>query len=262
MELDGLAGGRELPVPLLVPNHRIRTQPGFTISAERMTPDDRFVADGLPVTSAVRALAFEMRYADSLVEAVKLMDLAAAADLVSREEARRYTEEYLSGWTGVDRCRQAVALADENCWSRMETEMRLHWLMLGIRRILCNHPVFDLNGRHIGTPDLLDPEAGLLGEYDGAVHLEGKQRAKDLRREGAFRRVGLECVTMMAGDRRDPADFLQRTLDARRRGLAAAGEPRRWTVEPPAWWTPTVTVAQRRALTAEQRARFLRRRAA
>jgi len=260
-ELDGTRGGARLPVPLLVPNHRIRPQPGFTVSAERMTRADRDVVDGLPVTSAVRSLCFELRYAAGLVAAVTLMDLAAGADLVSRQEAWDYTAEFLGTWTGVEQCRQAIALADENSWSRMETEMRLLWGEIGIRRILCNHPVFDLDGRHVGTPDLFDAEAGLVGEYDSELHLEGRRRAQDLRREGAFRRLGLEYVTMVTRDRDDPSDFLRRTLDARYRGLAAAHLPRRWTVVPPAWWTPTVTVTQRRALTDVQRSRFLRRRA-
>ena len=39
-------------------------------------------------------------------------------------------------------------------------------------RPLCNVPVFDRFGQHIGTPDLLDPVAGVVGEYDGALHLE------------------------------------------------------------------------------------------
>lgn len=262
--LDGVGpgGDRELPVPLLVPDHRIRTQPGVLITSERMTRDDRGFLDGLPVTSAVRSLCYEMRYASSLVEAVTLMDLAADADLVSLREAYDYCAEFLGTWTGVAQCRTAIALGDENVWSRMETEMRLRWRALGIRQVLCNHPVFDLDGRHIGTPDLLDVEAGVVGEYDGALHLRGRQRAKDLRREGAFRRVGLECVTMVAADRSDPADFVRRTRDARQRGLAAAGQKRRWTVVPPGWWTPTVTVDQRRALTQDQRARFLRRRSA
>ena len=49
-----------------------------------------------------------------------------------------------------------------------------------------NRPVFDLHGRHVGTPDLLDVEAGVYGEYDSELHLDGKRRLKDLTREDAF----------------------------------------------------------------------------
>jgi hypothetical protein len=165
----------------------------------------------------------------------------------------------LTAWTGVPQLRDAIALADENSWSPMETEMRLQWVLkLGIATAVANHPVFDADGSFVGTPDLIDLEAGVAGEYDGSLHLPGVQRAKDIRREGLFRRVGLEYVTMTAVDRRDPTDFLQRTIDAQAR---ARHLTRRWTVDPPAWWIPTTTVAARRALTAAQRKRCLRRQA-
>ena len=55
--------------------------------------------------------------------------------------------------------------------------MRLVWeLDAGHPRPLCNVPLFDRHGRHLATPDLVDPGAGVVGEYDGAVHLTGAQR--------------------------------------------------------------------------------------
>ena len=65
--------------------------------------------------------------------------------------------------------------------------MRLIWTRTaGLPRPLTNRPVFDLQGRHIGTPDLLDVEAGLFGEYDGAMHLDGKSRLRGLVHEDRF----------------------------------------------------------------------------
>lgn len=184
VEFDGVDLDRALPVPLLVDDHRVDPPEGAFITAERRQVDDRRVFDGLAVTHPLRSVCFEMRFAPTLVEAVKIFD---------------------------------------------------------------------------GTPDLLDLDHGVVGEYDGSLHLEGKQRARDIRREGAFRRLGLEYVTMVAADRRDPADFLRRTLDACRRvGRDRTG---RWTVTPPAWWVPTTTVELRRALTSAQRSRVLRPRA-
>lgn len=256
---DGIGADRELPIPLVVDDHRLDPPPGSFISAERRQRDDRRVVDGVAVTHPLRSVCFEMRFAPTLVEAVKIFDIAAQSDLVSKREAETYVLR-LSGWTGVGRCREAIALGDENAWSRMETEMRLLWRELGLVNLVSNHPVFDAAGNHIGTPDLLDLDHGVVGEYDGALHLEGKQRAKDIRREGAFRRVGLEYVTMVAADRRDPADFVRRTRDACRR--AGRDPSRSWTVTPPGWWIPTTTVEERRALTSEQRSRILHRRAA
>jgi hypothetical protein len=251
------ADGRDLPVPILVPNHRTRSRPGVLISAEKIRPGEIRAVDGLPITSPLRSVCFEARHARSLIEAVRWLDIALAADHVSLEELATY-QETLTAWTGAPQLRDAIGLADENSWSPMETEMRLQWvLQLGITTA-ANHPVFDANGSFVGTPDLIDLEAGVAGEYDGTLHLPGLQRAKDIRREGLFRRVGLEYVTMTAADRRDPADFLQRTIDARAR---ARHLTRRWTIEPPPWWTPTTTVAARRALTTMQRERYLRRQA-
>lgn len=249
------ADGRDLPVPILVSNHRTRSRPGVLVSAEQARPGEIRGIDGLPITSPLRSVCFEARHARSLTEAVRWLDIALAADQVSLAELAAY-QEMLTAWTGVPQLRQAIALADENSWSPMETEMRLQWVLgLGITTAVANHPVFDANGSFVGTPDLIDLEAAVAGEYDGSLHLPGSQRAKDIRREGLFRRVGLEYVTMTAADRHDPADFLQRTRDAQAR---ARHLTRRWTIEPPSWWTPTTTVAARRALTAAQRERYLR----
>lgn len=259
--------GSPLPVPLWVDDHLRRPQPGAIHSAERILTGslpwlEILVVDGLPVTSPWRSTAFEVRRAPTLTDAVRWIDLAAARDLVAVDEMATYAAA-LNGWTGVGRLREAVALADENVWSPTETDLRLAWISIGVTPVLTNPPIFDLAGRHLGTPDVLDPRLGIVGEYDGALHLDGGRRARDITREGTFRRAGLEYVTMTGPDRRDPADFLRRTRDARERQRALGTDrPVRWTLTPPAWWTPTSTVAQRRALTAEQRARYLRRGAA
>jgi hypothetical protein len=121
--------------------------------------------------------------------------------------------------------------------------------------------VFDRAGRHIGTPDLLDVEAGVAGEYDGSLHLHGAQRGRDVRREHAFRSVGLEYFTITAADGADSDTAARRMVGTRERALFESPSERRWTIEQPPWWIPTETVTQRRALSADQRARWLRRRA-
>ena len=259
---DGARADRSLlDVPLAVGNHAIRPQPGLRITAERLPPRDLMDVDGLPLTRHVRSVGFEMRFAPSLVAAVRVLDMAAAADLVSLAEMSTYAREELSGWTGVGRLRRAIGWADENCWSPMESEMRLLWTARLRLRPVSNHPVFDRDGRFIATPDLLDVEAGLFGEYDGDVHLDRKRRSSDIDREAALRRLGLEGVTMIATDRRDLGPYLQRVREARSRARFLPPEQRPWTIEPPPWWTPTVTVEQRRALEEWQKDRFLRRRA-
>ena len=47
-------------------------------------------------------------------------------------------------------------MAEENSWSPRETRMRGVWMQrAGLARPRCNAPVFTLEGRHVGTPDLI-----------------------------------------------------------------------------------------------------------
>ncbi len=254
---DATAGGR-VPrrVPLVATRDRT-AQPGIAISQEFLHPDEVEVLDGLPITTALRSVVFEVRHVSSLADAVVALDMACYADLVSLPEVSAYLEA-LGPVTGIPRARDAVALADENSWSPQETRMRGVWThQAGLPRPLCNAPVFTLDGRHVGTPDLLEPRLGLVAEYNGADHISLAGTAADVRKEAAYRGLGLECVTMLVTDWADLDDFTARLLAAARRARASSG-PRAWTVEPPAWWTPTDTVARRRALDGHQRDRVLR----
>jgi hypothetical protein len=145
----------------------------------------------------------------------------------------------------------------------METRYRLIWVIdLEWPVPLCNQPVFDLEGRHVGTPDLIDVEAGLVGEYEGELHLEGKRRGKDLQKEAAYRKLGLEYVAMVSADQKSPeTTIVPRLLEARSRAKFEAESRRQWTVTPPPWWISTTSVAARRALSERQRGRLLRYRA-
>jgi hypothetical protein len=201
-----------------------------------------------------------MRYAATIREAVRVLDMACYGDHVSLDEVGEWVAAHPS-YTGIGQARLAMPLADENTWSPAEVDFRLDWTEAVGRRPLANQPLFDLEGHHLGTPDLVDPVTGVVGEYDGPVHLAASRRAVDLTREGRFRDHGLHPVTMVSTERRDQSAFHQRLRSA----YAAAGrqpaEGRRWTLEPPLWWVPTRTVAQRRALTARDREIWLRYRA-
>ena len=251
-------GGPTRPVTLAVGGNRaIRPQLGIDTSEERLAPGDLLIDGGVRLTSAVRSVAFEMRYARNLLDAVIVLDMACFNDLVSIEELVAYAEK-LNGWTGIPRCREAALLANENAWSPREVGMRIIWKnQVGCPRLVCNVPIFGPDGKHIGTPDLFDVEAGVAGEYDSALHLAGARRARDLVREDVFRRHGLECVTMVTADNVDPTDFIVRLRSAYDRASMIPGSRKSWTIEQPSWWRDTSTVAARRALGAEQRARLL-----
>lgn len=257
--LAGLGrGGEMLPVPLAVgPGKAVRAHAGIAVSQEGVPPGDLVRWDGVRVTLPVRSVAYEMRKALTDQDAIVAFEMAAFNDLVSVDELAAHVESSLGTRHGVERVRRVLPALEENSWSPMEPVMRGIWVgEARLPRPLANRPVFDLDGRFIGTPDLIDAERGVAGEYDGALHLVGAEHVRDVRREAEFRRVGLDPVTMLAGDLSDRRSFVRRLHEA----YARADRPdteRGWTLTPPAWWIETVTVAQRRALTPSQRARLL-----
>ncbi|MEP9361920.1 hypothetical protein ABLE68_03070 [Nocardioides sp. CN2-186] len=251
------------PVPIALGDSRqVRARPGVTLSEDWLFADDVVELDGLPLTRAERSVSYEVRRAWSLHAAVQVIDMAAYDDLVDIASLTAYASR-LRGRPGTKQLRHALRWADENAWSPQEVIMRLYWRDAHPRtRVWTNRPIFDLRGNHMLTPDLLDVEHGVAGEYDGAVHLERAAFRRDLNRDALYRDLGIELVTMMSADTRDVTDFLARLRGAYRRAAARTGAPRSWTVEQPDWWVDTSSVAARRTLSAEERAIWLRRRAA
>jgi len=249
--------GMARAVPLVSAHHDIRAQPGIAISAERLDPRDIEIIDDVPVTTAARSVWFESRYQPSLIGSVRAIDMAAFDDLVTIAELWDWSHEH-PGWTGAPRFREALSLADENAWSPREVDPRVIWMVVAdLPRLFCNQPIFDRRGNLIGTPDLLDLEAGLVIEYDGPTHLRVAQRARDVRREELFRRHGLEYMVVVAPDLGDEQGLAARMHRIRRRARFQAESERSWTIAPPPWWIPTTTVADRRALTDELRSKLL-----
>jgi hypothetical protein len=256
-------GGPTRAVTLAVGGNRaIRPQPGIATSEERLAPGDLVMVDGLRTTTLARSVCFEMRYARDVRDAVVTLDMACFNDHVSIDEVVAYGLG-LNGWTGMPMFREACGLANENAWSPTEVDMRLVWgLDAGCPWPLCNQPVFSLAGELLGVPDLIDPVRGVYGEYDGALHLVGKQRDKDVDREAAFRAHGLEGVTMLSGDRHDPGRFIARLHQAYERAATLPPSARLWTLDQPSWWRDVSTVASRRSLDEYWRTRLLAHRAA
>lgn len=247
--------GLPTDVPILSAGSHRSAAAGVRFSQERFRPCDLVDVDGLRVTPAARSVAFEMRHATALVEAVVALDMACFNDLVSRAEVGGWIAES-AAWTGIQVARDALALSDENSWSPAETRFRFEWTLVAqLGPVLSNVPVFDLHGRHLLTPDLLDPVAGVVGEYQGATHLERDQRRRDIAREAMLRDHGLEYVERLAGE--DRTRFLIRLRSAYARARRIPAADRRWTLSRPTTWQPTETVAQRRALLPHQRRALL-----
>lgn len=260
---DKLPGGRGVaPVPIVSGGRSVRPQILVTVTRERDGATDSEEVDGVRVAEPVRAAAHAVRHAPDPRAAVVAVDMAAFDDYCSIVELRAHLESHPRS-PGVGPALEALDRADENAWSPMEVRMRAAWLAAGsppASGLLSNHPVFDLGGRHLFTPDLLDPAAGVLGEYDGSAHLTAWQRRGDLDRAELVRSHGLEMVVMMSDDLRDDTAFRGRLRDAYARAASRPASERTWTTQLPSWWVATFTVEQRRALDDGQRARWLRHR--
>lgn len=227
------------------------------LSEERLLPGELIQVDGVVLTLPIRSVTFEMRYASSVRQAVVVFEMAAYDDLISIAELEAYLPS-LSGWTGVPQLRAAFALVVENSWSPQETRLRLVWLIdAELPAPLCNQPVFDLDGNLLGTPDLLDVEAGLIVQYDGPDHLDPEQAAFDRAQDLRYLEHGLVVLRVDRHDLEDRHRLAVRLDEARDEALAHPA-PRGWTVVQPDWWVSTTTVAERRALDTDDRARWLR----
>jgi hypothetical protein len=245
------------PVPVAASRHRIRPQAGIALCEERFDPKESSIVDGIWVTSAVRSVCFEMRHAPGVEAAVEVLDMAAYDDLVTLDEVGAWMAAHPS-WTGIGQGRDAVPLGEENAWSPMEVFARIVWEVDAARpRPLANCPIFDRAGRHVATPDLVDPVAGVVAEYDGRLHLESSRRREDRDREERYATHGLECVVVMQGDLRDRGHVAHRLRAAYARAARHPAE-RSWTTTKPAWWVDTSTVAARRALDDDAREHWLR----
>jgi hypothetical protein len=236
-------GTTRRPVPLAVgPTGHIRELPGSTILRDRLAPGEIVLILGVPCTVRRRALFDEMRLAPDLREAVVAMDMMAAAEQVSISQMHEYVDMRV-GWNGVPKARAALELADERSKSPNETRVRLIWVLdAGLPRPLVNCPVWDLTGKLLGIADLLDVEAGLVVEFDGAEHRKARRHTSDVAREDRMRRAGLEYVKVTGLDvpRRDLV--ADRMLSSRARALALPRAQRRWTPVPPAGWRPEPTL--------------------
>lgn len=245
---DGLLpdGFTQIPVLLLIgPLGQLRPHEGVSLSRERVLHSEIVVVHGIRCARLDRALFDEMRRVGDLREAVVAMDMMAAAELLSVGQMRGYVLEH-PGWTGVPRVREALDLASEASRSPNETRLRLIWqLDAGLPRPLVNQPVFTRGGRLIGYPDLLDPIAGVVGEYDGADHRGARRHSKDVAREEDLRRAGLEYFKVTGPDMGHVSRIVSRMHSTRSRALWLPPERRAWTLDLPAGWEKPLTLDQK-----------------
>lgn len=234
VELDGrgLTGTDSQPVMLCLPRDaRIRRGPGTRPLRSVLGPEDVTAVAGIQVTRPLRT-AFDIARTSPLDAAVVAIDYLARG----RPEFLAELHEYVRAHTHLRGGHLVgAALRRASCRSRSagETRLRLFWTCdVGFAEPLVNPWLQDDDGFGLGMPDLLDLEAGLAAEYDGAGHRDPLVHANDNAREESLEDSGLVVVRFTSRDlgpgrRRAKA----RLLAGRERGRAVRTRPRRWSAD-------------------------------
>lgn len=233
--LDGLTGpAARTGQPVLVhvgPTGHLRPRPGVVVDRSRLAEQDVVEVRGLRVTSATRAVV-EVMCRDGVEEGIVAGDAACAAGLTSAEHLAAYVADH-PRLRGVPRARRAAPLVSP--WSRSVPESRFRYVWVveaGLPVPLVNATVVDADlGWFAGEVDLLDHEAGMVGEYDGSHHRELAAHTADNAREEGLEALGLIVVRatsldLWPGRRR----LIHRLLARHADGLTRDRSRDRWAV--------------------------------
>lgn len=240
--LDGLDGARRpLQVTLCLPVgvHRSDTSDVHYVR-QSLAKGDIVEVAGMRFTSPVRTALDLARWAPSLPEAVVAVDAMLGAGL-PRDTLLRAAAA-LRRQRGAKQARQAAQLGRTGVRSPGESRLRVAYVVdLITVDPLVNPTLLDLDGRVLAMPDLLDEEAGLVLEYDGASwvgstreagHRDHDQHREDNAREELLERAKLLVVRAGRADLgRHRAQLRHRMRTARADGLARDRRHDRWLVQ-------------------------------
>lgn len=228
---DGRGPDGTSPRPLTVAlgwGRGCRRGPEVRLRYEPLLPGDVIRRGSVHLLTPVRALFDEVRIADGWREAAVAVDMALAAGLVTPEHLADYAD-LRQGWRHGRRVLTALDHSSTRSASPNESRLRLVWTAdAGLPPPLVNEDVHDLDGRFVCRPDLLDPEAGMVCEFDGADHRTAARHSSDVAREERCREVGLEYVKVTGLDLLDPVRVVARLLAARARASFAPPSQRAW----------------------------------
>jgi CBS domain-containing protein len=233
---DGLErnGTTQIPVPLAVGTRGgIRRDSRISVDFERLTSNDWMLVQGVRTMKPVRATFDAMRRTDDVREAVVALDMMAAAKLVSIKQVAGYAETR-TGARRIGVVRAALPLASEHSRSPNETRTRLVAVVdAGLPRdLLVNCAILDRHGRLLGIADLLDTEAGLVIEFDGADHRGVARHSRDVIKEDDLRGCELEVVRVTGPQLLDIPVLVRRLRTARGRARFVPEPARKWVARP------------------------------
>jgi predicted transcriptional regulator of viral defense system len=129
--------------------------------------DEVVVVRGLPVTSAARTVVDVARTV-RFESAVVIADAALKARLCSRDELEVAVAR-AGRRSGGPASRRVVAFANGLADGPGESRSRVRMHLAGLPRPVLQHEVHDRNGLRIGQVDFWWRQAGVIGEYDGAI---------------------------------------------------------------------------------------------
>jgi very-short-patch-repair endonuclease len=238
--LDGRApSGSEFPVPLCLPRTaRCRRTTGVRVVRSDLEEGEIMVVGGVRVTSPARTCADLARLTASLVEAVVCVDAMIPDGDALLAEVSRWLDDRPRR-RGAVRAREALSLARPHTESAQESRLRMFWVVdAGLPMPLVNRQIYSRTGEFVGRADLIDPDSGVVAEYDGGDHAGADRRSKDHSRRERFEALGLIVVQHTAvdlGGRRAAA--LARLRRRHADGVARDRTQDRWVVGPagPRW---------------------------
>ena len=237
--LDGLAPHTMAPLPatvLLGSDLGREDLPLVRFRRARLHPDEITAVHCLLVTTPLRTWAEAVLEGPDLVEAVVAGDMVAGALQLDPAALTRWCEAN-PRFRGMRRLRSALAWADSASASPWETRLRLFYRRQArLPKPLVNQPVFDLEERLLGIPDLFDPEAGLATEFDGQAHRERRQHRADNLREEDLESANLVVCRVDSLDLRSPVPLAERLRRRYQQGLKRDRRQDGWTLRQPEWW--------------------------
>ena len=199
--LDGTADGcRTLPVDFSVARDEgTYRRAGIRLRFSPVPPEDIDVVGGFALTSP-RRTAFDLaRWSRTEARALAMLDLSVRHDLVSKDTFADYVAP-LRRLHGLRRVRLVLPEMCGAAESVPESELRWHWLSLGLPRPVPNVEVYDRFGSFVGRVDLLDPVTGTGAEYQGFWHRMDLAEVRDAARFARFGRMNLSIAEIWKQD--------------------------------------------------------------
>lgn len=197
--LGAAASGGSAPVLVCAAREsRLTHRPDARIFRSPVADDDVLPLGDARMTSALRTsfdLARLLPVGRAVVALDRLVHLGSVDPAGLADYARRH-----KGWRGASRVHRVLRLVDGRSESPQESILRLLWIASGMPWPRANHVVRTTSGVFVARVDLIDPAAGVAGEYDGSWHSGGDRRSRDASRHEALLGLGVEAVRATSAD--------------------------------------------------------------